>query len=290
MVTGIVDVGGGMRGIYSAGILDFLMEVGIGFDKCIGVSAGSANLISFLAHQEYRNYKFYTDYAFRKEYMGKSNLLKSGNFINLEYIYGELSNKDGEYPLDFLSVKNNPSEFLVVATDAHTGKAKYFSKDELKQDNYKPLMASSCVPGVNKPYFIKGFPYFDGALSDPIPLDKAFEIGCDRVVLIVTKPIDFIRTNIKDLPLARMIERKYPLASEGLLKRAERYNEGMAKAIKLQKDGKVFIFAPKDISGVDTLKMDRESLVRLYKSGYADARGSFHELEEFLGRQNYGNV
>ena len=282
MVTGIVDVGGGMRGIYSAGILDSFIESNVSFDVCIGVSAGSANLISFLANQEKRNYKFYTEYAFRKNYMGLSQFLKTGSYVNLDYIYGELSYTYGENPLDYEAISNSSSQFYIVATDAKTGKAKYFSKSDLKENNYKPLMASSCLPGVNKPYYIKGFPYFDGALSDPVPFEKAFELGCDKVLLILTKPIETIRTQGKDLHLARLIKRKYPLSAKGLLERAERYNNAVAKAKELQKEGKVLILAPDDISGVDTLKKDKEALKRLYSKGLAHGKKALEENKEFF--------
>ena len=100
-MTGIVDVGGGLRGIYGAGIFDYCMEQGIHFDYCIGVSAGSANVCSYIAGQKGRNYQFYTDYSFRKEYMSMKNLLRQGSYINMDYIYAELSNPGGENPSDY---------------------------------------------------------------------------------------------------------------------------------------------------------------------------------------------
>lgn len=106
-MTGIVDVGGGLRGIYGAGIFDYCMEQGIHFDYCIGVSAGSANVCSYIAGQKGRNYQFYTDYSFRKEYMSMKNLLRQGSYINMDYIYGELSNTGGENPLDYEKLKES---------------------------------------------------------------------------------------------------------------------------------------------------------------------------------------
>lgn len=282
MVTGIVDVGGGMRGIYSAGILDCFMKNNINFDICIGVSAGSANLISFLAGQKGRNYQFYTDYAFRKNYMSVNHFLKTGSYVNLDYIYGDLSFTNGENPLDYDAVRENPSEFYIVATEAKTGKAKYFNKNDLKENNYKPLMASSCVPGVNKPYYIKGFPYFDGALSDPVPFEKAFELGCDRVLLILSKPLEMLRVQGKDVYLSNMIKNKYPLSAEALFNRAENYNKAVAKAKKLQKEGKVLILAPDDISGVDTLKREKNALKRLYKKGFIDGKNAIKNHSSFF--------
>ena len=121
-MTGIVDVGGGLRGIYGAGIFDYCMEQDIHFDYCIGVSAGSANVCSYLAKQKGRNYQFYMDYSFRREYMSMKNLLRSGSYINMDYIYGELSNEGGENPLNYKELEKSDAVLKVVATNAITGK------------------------------------------------------------------------------------------------------------------------------------------------------------------------
>ena len=186
--TAIVDVGGGMRGIYAAGVLDYCMDNGIRFDLGIGVSAGSANLASFSARQARRNLKFYSEYALRKEYMGIENFLKKHSFIDMDYVYGTLSNSDGEYPLDYAAMMKNPMQVLTVATHAETGEAVYFSKEDMVMDKYHPYKASSSIPFVCKPYVIDGVPYYDGALGDPVPIEKAFSMGCDKVVLLLTLP------------------------------------------------------------------------------------------------------
>lgn len=108
MKTGIVDVGGGLRGIYAAGVLDYCMTEGIHFDLGIGVSAGSANLTSYCAGQKGRNYIFYTDYSFRKEYMGVETFLSQRSYVDLDYAYGTLSQANGEYPVDYPAIRDNP--------------------------------------------------------------------------------------------------------------------------------------------------------------------------------------
>ncbi len=268
---GIVDVGGGLRGIYAAGVLDRCMEHGIQFDLGIGVSAGSANLASYAARQPRRNLQFYTEYAMRKEYMGLGNFLLHKSFIDLDYVYGTLSNSDGESPLDYPAIVNNPMELLVVATEAKTGNGKYFSKSDISQDAYDIFKASSAIPFVCKPYCIKGIPYYDGALSDPVPIEKAFESGCEKVVLILTLPKDTARTPKKDKTLANRIQKKYPLAAEKLRQRAARYNAGVALADHYQEQGKLLIVAPDDTCGITTLSRDPEALKKLYQKGYNDA-------------------
>lgn len=270
MKTGIIDVGGGLRGIYAAGVLDHCMDQGIHFDCCIGVSAGSANMISYMAGQRGRNYHFYTEYAFRKEYMGAGNYLHGGGYINMDYIYGTLSNANGENPLDYNSFRENPAQFLAVAAEAISGRVKYFDKDDVAQDDYQVLCASCCIPGVNPPYEIDGVAYFDGALADPVPVQKALDEGCDRIVLLLTKPLETVRTPKKDIILARTIRRRYPMAAYQLSKRAGRYNAGVDLAKKLQEQGKALILAPDDITGVDTLTKNKGALCRLYDKGYQD--------------------
>lgn len=145
MKTAVVDVGGGMRGIYAAGVLDYCMDHGITFDLGVGVSAGSANISSFIARQRGRNYPFYTDYPHRKEYMGFHELVHDHSYLNLDYVYGTLSNTGGENPLDFSAFQANPMEFIAVATNAETGEAVYLTKADMRQDDYSVLMASSAM-------------------------------------------------------------------------------------------------------------------------------------------------
>ena len=277
-MNGIIDVGGGMRGVYAAGVLDRCLEKGHYFDLCIGISAGSANLASYIARQRGRSYTFYTRYAFRREYMSLRNFLFKKSFFDLDYVYSTLSNSWGENPLDYKTFRENPAQFLVVASEAQTGKTKYFTKNDIRFDRFDVLKASSAIPFVCKPVRIGGIPYYDGALADPVPVEKAFSLGCDKVVLILTKPRDLIRNPKRDLVLAKRVAKKYPLAAKNLSLRAERYNEGVGLAKKYEAKGKLLIVAPKDTCGVDTLKRDPQSLERLYRYGLDDAEA----IESFL--------
>lgn len=268
----IVDVGGGFRGIYAAAVLDTCLELGIHFDLCIGVSAGSANLASYMAGQKGRNKIFYTEYGMRKEYAGMGNFLKKGSYLDLDYIYGTLSDSDGEYPLDYRAILSNSAEFLTVSTEAETGRAKYFDKSYLQQDNYDIFKASSAIPFVCKPYEIGGIAYYDGALADPVPIQKAFDMGCDRVVLLLTLPLDTKRSQEQDIKLAKRIRRKYPIAADRLEQRALRYMDDINYARRCELTGKLLIVAPDDTCGVSTLCREPEALLRLYDKGRQDGR------------------
>ena len=156
---GVVDVGGGLRGAYAAGVLDYCLDNNIIFDLGIGVSAGSANLVSYAAGQVRRNLRYYTEYALRKEYMSLGNFIKTGSYIDLDYVYSVLSNSGGENPLDYPALKKSRTELLVVAAEAKTGNVKYFSKEDIQQDGYDIFKASSAIPFVCKPYPVEGIPY-----------------------------------------------------------------------------------------------------------------------------------
>ena len=270
-MTGVVDAGGGMRGAYGAGVFDWCMDNEIHFDYCIGVSAGSANIVSYLAGQRGRNYVYYTEYNLRGESMSFRNYAKSRNFVDLEYIYGVLSNEGGEYPLDFRSAVRNPSEFRIVATDALTGKPHYFDKTDMRQDDYGAIKASSCVPAANKPYEVDGIPYYDGGVSDPIPLEKCFEEGCDKVVVVITRPKDHERKKTKDILVAEAMRREYPDAARAMRRRALKYNTQLWLAKQYEKEGRVLIVSPDDIGAMKTLTGDREAIDLLYHKGYKDA-------------------
>lgn len=278
-MIGFVDVGGGTRGVYGAGVLDRCLEQGIDFDLCVGVSAGSANSVSYMAGQHGRNLKFYSEYALRPEYMGFKNLRTTGDYLNLDYIYGTLTNSDGEYPLDYAAMTSSGKEICVVATDAQAGTPAYFSLADFAQDDYAPLKASSCVPIANRPRRVAGRLYFDGGLSNPIPVMKALDLGCDKVVVILTRRREHYRTAQKDIRLARLLDHRWPYVAELLRVRADLYNCQLDLAKKLERKGKVLIVAPASTEGMGTLTKDAAQVRWLYEQARHDANA----IEAFLG-------
>ena len=268
--TGFVDCGGGTRGIFGAGVFDRLMDEGIRPDYFVGVSAGAANGASYIAGQKGRNYVFYDEYAFRKEYMSWENFRRTGSYIGMEYIYSTLSDQGGEYPLDYKAIAADHSGFEVVATNALTGRPIYFMKSDIRQDDYDVIKASCSVPVLNKPYYIGTIPCYDGGLSDPIPYKRVFRAGMDRVVVVITKPRDFMRTSGKDRMLSRAIAGKYPKAAEAWARRGEVYNRELLEVMELEKQGKALIVAPRDIGKLKTLSQDHEALEDLYRQGYEE--------------------
>lgn len=276
---GIVDVGGGLRDIYGAGIFDYLIDNQIKFKYCLGVSAGSANIASYIAGQKGRNKVFYKEYSFRKEYISLENFRKKGSYIDLDYVYGTLSNEGGEYPLDYDAIAKSDSEMVVVASNARTGKPEYFTKKDLHKNDYGIFCASCCIPVVCKPYRWRGKEYFDGGITDPIPLKKAYEDGCTKVVIIITRPIDYRKSDGHKKIFYKKLRKQYPLFTEKLEQRCELYNETLENIIKDDvKNGKVLILAPDDDLNMKTLEKDKEKLEALYNKGYKDGE----KVKKFL--------
>lgn len=270
-MTGVIDVGGGLRGIYGAGIFDRCLNENIQFDYCVGVSAGSANVASYLGGQAGRNYRFYHDYAARKEYMSMRNFVRSGSYIDLSYVYSILSDENGEDPLNYAGICENPARMVVVSTDAETGAPVYFGKEDMTQNHYEILSASSAIPAVCAPQCIAGKLCFDGGVADPVPVEKALRDGCEKIVLILTKPLTALKPAAVDRAGAQVVSRRYPQVARQMQKRFETYMRGVQTAQALSKEGKCLILAPNDCCGVKTLTRDKEKLDLLYQKGYADA-------------------
>ena len=268
---GVVDVGGGNRDAFGCGVFDYCMDHGIHFDFCAGVSAGSANCVSYISGQRGRNLRFYTGYNVSGKTISLLNYLKTGSILNLDYIYSTVSNEDGKDPFDYDAFCASAKRLCVVATDASAAKPVYFFNDSMKRNDYRVLAASSNLAGINKAYEYDGGYYYDGGYSDPIPFRKAFEEGCDKVVIILTLPEDYRRGNRQDHKTADKMK-DYPLMKELILNKADLYNSQLDEAIQLEEEGKILILAPKEKPELGSLSKDKEEILRIYKEGYETAK------------------
>ena len=279
---GLVVEGGGMKCAYNAGILDVFLDHQITFDYCIGVSGGAGNVASFVAGQRGRNIRFFTEHIHSPQYFGVKSLLKTGNLFGLQYNYGDLTNTTGKDPLDFPAIMKNPAEYEVAATNAVTGEAEYFGKEDMKQDDYRPIMASSAIPAACRPVVINGVPYYDGGISDAIPVRRALEKGCDRIVVILSKQRDYVRKPQGMRFLYSTLCRKYPKIIEDIDRRHITYRENLQEVFDLEKKGKAFVFAPSEHVKVGTYSMDEKTERILYELGVKDFAERQEELKDFL--------
>lgn len=273
----LIDTGGGLRGIYGAGVLDRCLDEGIHFDLCIGISAGSANVASFLGNQKGRNYRFHTKYSQRKEYMSLRNFLRNRCYIDLRYVYGTLSEADGEDPLDFESMSSYDGSLLIPVTDQN-GNARFLTMDDIEQDDYHAFHASSALPIFCEPYKADNTLFFDGGIASPIPIEKALEEGSQRSVVILTRPLSYQMSSKADKIIAKLLHSKYPGLSQALYEHAAGYHRSLEITKQLEKEGRALIIAPDDCCGVETLTKDTQKLHALYEKGYADGK----KIKEYL--------
>lgn len=277
-MTGILDVGGGMRGIFGAGVTDCLLDEKVYLPYCIGVSAGSANLISYIAKQRGRNFRFYTRYAMRPEYMSLQNFLKKRSYFDLDYVYGTLSVTGGEDPVDYDAFFNAGQTLITVATRADDGKPQYFTNADFHTDDLSPLKGSCAIPGVCKPYKVGDSLYFDGGVADPVPVEKALADGCDRLLVVLTKPLDFVKKPEHFRAAYTRALRAYPNIVKELKMRADVYNRGVEKARALASEGRAVILAPAGGYYVTAFTKNEKKLERLYREGYEAAQNALSKL------------
>lgn len=280
--TGLVVEGGGMKCAYNAGILDAFLEHHINFTYCIGASAGAGNLATYLAGQKGRNLRFFTEHIHAPQYFGLRSLLKTGDLFGLQYIYGTLTRSDGKDPLDYQAILHNPTCYEVVVTNAITGQAEYFGKEMLHQDDYRLLMASSAIPAVCRPVMLQGVPYYDGGLSDAIPVGRAMQQGCDRLVVILSKPRSYRRKPQKYRFLYSHFCHRYPNVVQAIDHRHEAYNQNLQEVFALEKEGKALVFAPSSAIPMSTYSMQESSARALYALGLQDFAGVQQKLADFL--------
>lgn len=222
---GLVVEGGGMKCAYNAGILDAFLDAGISFDYCIGVSAGSGNLASYLAGQRGRNLRFFTE---------------------------------------------------------HIHSPRYFGREMMKQDDYRLIMASSAIPVVCHPVELNGVPYFDGGLTDAIPVRRALEQGCGKLVVILSKNRDYVRKPQGMRRLYSRVCRSYPNIVDAIERRHIVYNENMKDVFSLERQGVAFVFAASEPIHVGTYSIKEDAERELYDLGLRDFAQQREQLQAFL--------
>ncbi|MCM1484802.1 MAG: patatin family protein [Faecalibacterium sp.] len=233
--------------------------------------------MSYACGQRGRNLEFYSNYALRKEYMSMDNFLKTGSYIGFDYIFSDLCNDDGEYPLDYEYFASSPIEYKAVATRACDGEPIYFTKSDVQQNNYDILKASCCLPVVCKPYVINDVEYFDGGIAEPIPVRKAFADGCDKVVVVLSKPREEYTIPFGKEKLLKHFFADYPKIAELMGNIHERCSDILSFIADGEKDGKILVLEPKDCFGMKTLTREKSMIYKMYAAGFADAKKAIEE-------------
>lgn len=283
MKTGIVLEGGALRTIFSSGVTDAFLQSGIEFDYLIGVSAGIAYGVSYVSKQFGRNLEILTQYANDKRYMGKRNLLLPGNrcYFGLKFTYEEIPNR--LVPFDYETFARWPGEVEAVVTNLETGRAEY--REVPRQDDQLLLLQATCAMPLLFPiYDLDGIRCLDGGAADAIPFRRAFQQGCDRVVVVLTRERSYRRQPEKLQPFIDVRYRKYPKFCETMRQRAETYNAGREELFCLEQEGKVLLLAPESTEGFSRIERDVNKIRAMWQSGYDQAMGRTEEIQDFLSR------
>jgi predicted patatin/cPLA2 family phospholipase len=263
----LVLEGGGMRGLYTTGVLDCFLDHGLYFDNVIGVSAGACHALSYISRQRDRSRRVNVDYCRRPDYLGLSCLIKEKSLFGMDLIFRRIPFELD--PFDVEAFNNNLGTFIAVATNLKTGEADYLSAQNAAEA-FPAIQASSSLPVVTPPFPIHGELYLDGGVADSIPVRYALAAGYKKVLAILTQP-DGYRKDLKDhRNFYRVAYRPYPQFVEALARRNWRYNETLDLIKAEEKTGRVLTIRPQPQPGLSRLERDPKRLNGLYKSGYAD--------------------
>ena len=280
--AGLILEGGGMKGIYTAGVLDFFMEKEILFSSCYGVSAGACHMCSYLSGQKGRAYRISVNYLDQKQYCSPQSLLKTGDLFGVDMCYGLIP--DYLDPYDFEAFERYEGNAYAVVTNIKTGRPEYMLLKDMHRDIIA-VRASSSLPLVARNVKIDGELYLDGGISDSIPIRQSKRDGNQKNVIIMTKEEGYVRQPAgPELALIKARYVRYPKVYELMRERHFTYNATVQYIEEEQEKGNVFVIRPKKASDVKRVDHDKEKLTALYQEGYEDAKECYLDMLEYLER------
>ena len=280
MKKGLVMEGGAMRGMFTCGVIDVLMENEIEFDGAVGVSAGACFGINIKSKQIGRAYRYNRKYCADKRYHSIRSLITTGDIYNVKFCYDDLP-----YKLDLWDIETfekNPMEFYCVATDVQTGKPVYHKCNDGRKEDITWIQASSSMPLVSKLVHIDGGVYLDGGTSDSIPLKFMEDKGYDRILVIETQPADYVKGQQKFMPLVKTMLHRYPNMIECMDKRHLMYNEEKRYIKNKEKDGEVLVIRPKEPLNINPIEKDPTEIDRVYQLGRTAGLEKLEEIKEYF--------
>lgn len=279
---GLILEGGGMRGAYTAGVLDFFMDKDIEFTACYGVSAGSVHACSYLSKQRGRAIRVGVDYLDDREYASAYNLIKTGNFFGTEMCYDRIPNELNPY--DYEKFNDYKGDFYAVVTNCLTGQPEYLKITDLKrQIDY--IRASCSLPLMAEMVTIGGVPYLDGGISDSIPVRRSVRDGNTKNVIILTRDVSYRKKQNELLSVIKIKYSKYPNLVEAMTKRHKVYNMTLDYIKKQEEKGNVLVIRPSAPVKIGRLEKDKKKLSELYNQGYRDTSKKYEDLVSFMKNQ-----
>ena len=278
MKIGMVLEGGAMRGMYTAGIIDMLLEDEIKVDTIVGVSAGVLFGINYLSNQKGRTIRYNKKYAKDSRYMGFKSLIMTGNIINKDFAFYELPFKLDVF--DEEAFEQSDCELYATVTNVETGKPEYFKVNNVYSE-MELLRATSAMPFVSKIVEWDGKRYLDGGISDSIPVDKCRELGCDKIIVVLTRPIEYRKKKANNF-MTKMKYSKYPNLADTINNRYKNYNDTLEKIIELENKKEIFVFRPSKDLHIKRIEKDKEKLQAMYDLGVENYKENIEELKKYL--------
>lgn len=280
--SGLVLEGGGMRGVFTAGVLDFFLENKLEFDSCIGVSAGACHACSFLAGQHKRAFAVSVNYLRDRRYCSLQSLLTTGDLFGAKMLYETIPNE--LYPIDNEAFLKNQTQFYVVVTNCNTGDAEYYRVQDLRKD-VAAVRASSSLPMLSRMVALGGAQYLDGGLSDSIPVRQSIKQGNAKNVVVLTQHKGYRKKESGMLPLLRVKYRNYPALLRQMEHRHTTYNNTLTFIEEQQALGNVFVIQPQQPLGIGRIEKNAEKLAAGYEEGRAQAACDYAALLAYLQRE-----
>ncbi len=277
--AGLVLEGGGFKGVYTSGVLDFFLDKGINFSSCYGVSAGACSLCSFLSGQRGRSYHVTVDYLEDKNYCSLYSLIKTGDLFGADMCYHKIPEE--LYPYDYEAYEKYQGTFYSVVTNIESGQPEYIPVKDMKNE-IDVVRASASLPLVSRNVSFQGKLYLDGGISDAIPLRQSIKDGNHKNVVIMTKEVGYRRKPSSMISLIKLRYRKYPKVYELMKNRHIAYNETLDFIEEQVKKGSTFLIQPRKASEVGRIEKDRVKLKALYEEGYQEAKECYEDLMKFL--------
>ena len=288
MKLGLVLEGGGMRGLYTVGVLDALMERRLSPDYVIGVSAGAGNGSSYVSGQRGRAYRVDVDYLGDKRYISLSNFLRTKSVFGMDFIFDEVPRTLD--PFDYEAFLRSPCEFVAGVTDVSTGQPVYFGKQPTIEEECRILRASSAIPMFSPIVEINGGRYLDGGTADPIPVRKAQADGCGKVIVVLTRDRSYVKGPEKHHRLYSRKFRDDPAMIRLLDTRHELYNETRRYLFDLEKSGQAVVIAPSEPLTISRFEKKREALDQVFQLGRRDAQEKWEALLAYLAAPKKGET
>ena len=280
MKTGLIMEGGAMRGMFTAGVLDVLMENGLVTDGAIGVSAGAVFGCNYKSHQIGRVIRYNTEYCNDKRYASFKNLFKTGNLYSEQFCYHEVPEKLD--PFNEAAFAASPMDFFVVCTDVKTGEPIYHKCRKGDAEDVRWMEASASMPLAAKIVKIGHYGLLDGGVADSIPVRFFESIGYKRNLIILTQPKGYTKKKNKFLPAIRARYFRYPAFVEAVADRHERYNETLSYISMLEQAGKDYVIRPPIPLEIGAMERDPAQLRRVYETGRAVAQIQVEKIRDFL--------